>query len=450
MTVYGGGFLFSRERCVAIKLSSLHTLKAKQFIQNAQKGLAADISVICENISRIPATLHTETIDMLISHLAVPRDANELQPERLQLLDQSLRGISIVVDSDLRSSAPDIEDLCQSVLSDKWPKLLSFAEFIIDADFDPTPGAALGQGQFEKRLSSVFHTATKNETFVKRIRDRDRTASVVAQLLMRQDNRVGPPWSNEETIMALFEGRMNRDIIQEVLRAVGEDPGQIIDVLIERLKLCAKQKMDLKTVVHMDALLQLIDVLRTASERCCWALIAPPSLAVVGKAISRIAAAMTKGDMFAIRASCAVICGLRFYTTFDGYQSLSLAILMVNSGLFDVLIAVHPFMSSLGENGFGSLFSGIRPILDRVLPTYLLYGSFVQVTVTALRPLIKDNKLQVLSTGVFAKEWKRFEQLLLERYTQKMIREREIRNNRMEVYCDSVSTSLKPWPPFGD
>lgn len=57
----------------------------------------------------------------------------------------------------------------------------------------------------------------------------------------------------------------------------------------------------------------------------------------------------------------------------------------------------------------------------RVLPKFLLYSSFVRVVVTALRPLIKEERLHVLPRGVFGDVWIGFERILLECYTVKKV-----------------------------
>lgn len=57
-----------------------------------------------------------------------------------------------------------------------------------------------------------------------------------------------------------------------------------------------------------------------------------------------------------------------------------------------------------------------------VLPEFLLYSSFVRVVVTALRPLIKEERLHVLPRGVFGDVWIGFERILLECYTVKILK----------------------------
>lgn len=70
-----------------------------QGIQNAYKGTSVDLSIICDNLSEIPIVLHAKTTDLFISHLIVSQCEREIPLEKLELMDQALRGIYLLMAS---------------------------------------------------------------------------------------------------------------------------------------------------------------------------------------------------------------------------------------------------------------------------------------------------------------------------------------------------------------
>lgn len=417
-----------------------------QGIQNAYKGTSVDLSIICDNLSEIPIVLHAKTTDLFISHLIVSQCEREIPLEKLELMDQALRGIYLLMG--FSHSPPSAVDncACQRTLASNWAHVLDCADFILDSDFDDS---SMSHDRLERQISAVLHTATKhiNSNLVRSIHGsfRKRTVDVTSRLLMRQDNRVGPPWSNEETVAKLLRYDIENMKLSEFVEATGGDPS-LLDILARRLRFLLKKEITSESLHRMENMLFLICVaFRTIKARRS-ALETVKTLAVIPKTLSKVAAALTSpaycdDSNFCGIALHTILCSLGFYKEITGYRNLPLAMAIVRLGLFDVILAVS---SELVEEKrdlkiFESLVKRVGPLFSHFLPEFLLYGSFVQVVVTALRPLVKDERLSMLWRGVFGDEWLRFERLLLERYVMKKVSRVEANHRPLKGACHNVS-----------
>lgn len=418
----------------------------KQYIENAFKGSAVDLAVVCESISRIPISLHAETMDMFISHLSVPRDGSELPPEKLKLMDQALRGIRVLVDTG--HTPPNTANNCSCLLTlaNNWTRILDCAEYILNADFDNSP---IDRGHLEKQISAVLHASTRHRTVVAQIHKNigKRTTCVASKFLMRQDNGVGRPWSNEETVVSLQRFGLNIDseMLCEFVEDAGGDPDQITDILTTRLRLHSKKTITMGSLIHIESLLYLIQIIIRVHGFNCSASEVMRTVSVIAKSVSKIAAVLASpegqnDEQFQALASHAILATLSFYESRTGYANLPVVITIVRLGLFDVVLAISALFKKIKTSEFETELVAVQSLFSGALSEFLLYDSFVQVVVTALRPLVNDERISTLSTGVFGDVWLRFERMLFERYALKMICQVKANHVNATGDCENVST----------
>lgn len=414
-----------------------------QCISDAYKGSPVDLAVLCDNLCKIPVALHAEVIDMFISHLNIPQDGSALSSVQLKLVDQSLRGIRVLLGSGHTPSAPVDTCSCRFTLASNWPRILDCAEYILDADFD---GTCMGHDHLEKQISAVLYTATRVDRLVEHIHGPfgQRTACIASRLLMRQDKHAAAPWSNEETIISLHSCDDNTETLAHLLETFSDDLSQIIDMLTTRLRVFSKETLSAESVVHIKDILYLTGELINEYGSRWRARENVNMYAVIAKSLLSIATALNapanrNDKVFRSRATIAIIFGLMLYTDISGYCDLQVAIAIVRLGLFDVLLVVHAPLVQLVEPK-KRLSKLVDPVISQFLPEFLLYGSFIEVVVTALRPMVQDRRLRTLSQGPFGEAWVRFERLLLERYVIKRMWDTEAKNFNVHGVCYNVST----------
>lgn len=380
---------------------------------------------------------------MFISHL----DGSELSPVQLKRMDQSLRGIRLLI-STTRTTLHKQSCGCYVTLASNWPRILDCAELILDADFD---GACVGHNLLEKQITAVLHASSGVIRLAEKIHDEfgRGTVRIASRLLKRQDSHAIAPWSNEETLCSLYRCDINKETLSYLLETFGGNMGKIMYTLAARLRLLSKEVLTAQMVIHMERVLYLTDHLiraygfrRRAPENV-------KAIALIAKSLMRIATAINAPAMqnditFRFYASVAIVAGLKLYGNISGYHNLPLAIAIVRLGLFDVVLSVHvPLMQLFAPEELQQNTSKfLSPILSRFLPPFLLYGSFVQVVAAALRPLVADSRLRALEQSLYADAWGRFERLLLERYVMKTMWDTEAKHFNVHGVCCNVSIHL--------
>lgn len=418
-----------------------------QGIQDAYKGSAVDLALICDNLSKLPVSLHSKMMNMFFSHLGVPQDGNQLPPEKLKNMDQALRGIFTLVYAGHTALTSESADncSCQHNLAISWTRVLDCAEFILDADFSDS---CLSHDHLEKQVSSVYQVATHNSHCVSQIYGSfgERTVGIVSRLLLRQDKHTDWPWSNEETVASLYRYKNDDGILSTFVKATGDDCNQITNILAARLRPLSKERITMQSLAHMEPLLFLISVvineydLAQSNEHNMY------KIKVVAKTLSAIASALASPEnrndkRFRFTAVHAILNGLMLYNSIFGYQYLSLAIAVVRLGLFDIILAVNPVLIELKNQGADveqNTDTIMTALLGRVLPELLIYGSFLNVVVSALRPLAKDDRFPILWQGLFGDAWSRFEKLLIERYTVNRL-QHDVNRISPSKLCQNVS-----------
>lgn len=386
--------------------------------------------------------LHAKTIDMFISHLTVTQDGSELPLEKLTLMNQALHGIFTLLDAGHTPPSAVNNCSCQITLASNWKHILDCAEFVLNAD-DYSLSAA--HVHLEKRISAVFRSATHRKILVQLIYEAfgRKTTSIVCRLLLRQDIRVGRSWGNEETIAYLHGYSGDMTILFDIVEDTGDDPTLIADILAKRLRFLSKEVITIETMDRMEPIMHLIKQIIYLYSFDCPAFDSVKTVADIAKSLSQIAAALTspagRGDRhFRYLALQTIIHGLWLYETLSGYSNLPLATTFVRLGLFGVVLAINPFL--MKTRGFEEEVDAVKGLFGNVLPEFLLFGSFVEVVVDALRPLVKDERLSMLSRGVFGGAWLRFERALLERYTANQIRYVDANHKLFYGLCHNVST----------
>lgn len=387
-------------------------------------------------------------MDMFISHLSVPRDGSELPLEKLKLMDQALRGIRFLADAG--HTPPNTANNCSCLLTlaNNWTRILDCAEFILNADFDDN--SPIDRGHLEKQISAVLHASTCHRNVVVQIYKNlgKRTVCIASKLLMRQDDRVGRPWSNEETVASLQRFGLTIDsemLLYEFIEDAGGDPDQITEILTTRLRLHSKKAITMGSLIHIESLLYLIQIIIRIHGFNCSASETMRTVSVIAKSVSNIAAVLASPEgrndkHLQALASHAILATLSFYETRTGYANLPVIITIVRLGLFDVVLAISALFKEIKYSRFETELVAVRSLFSGALSEFLLYGSFVQVVVTALSPLVKDERISTLSTGVFGDAWLRFERILIERYALKMICQVKANDLNAIGDCENVST----------
>lgn len=360
--------------------------------------------------------------------------------EKLRLMDQALRGIFILLDTGHTPPSAVNNCSCQITLASNWNHILDCAEFVLNAD-----DYSLSYVHLEKRISAVFRSATHRKNLVQLIYKAfgRKTTSIVCRLLLRQDIRVGRSWGNEETIACLHGYSGDMTILFDIVEDTGDDPTLNADILAKRLRFLSKEVITIETMDRMEPIMHLIKQIIYLYSFDRPALNSVKTVADIAKSLSQIAAALTspagRGDRhFRYLALQTIIHGLWLYETLSGYSNLPLATAFVRLGLFGVVLAINPVL--MKTRGFEEEVEAVKGLFGNVLPEFLLYGSFVQVVVDALRPLVKDERLSMLSRGVFGGAWLHFERALLERYAAKQIRYVDANHKLFYGLCHNVST----------
>lgn len=383
-------------------------------------------------------------MDMFISHLKVPPNGSELPPDKLKSMDQALHGITALLYSSHNVSTSEDICSCWRILAINWSRMLDYAEFILNSAFS---GSYLTNEHLEKQVSAVFHAATRIYNLVKQMYDAfgEKTVDVVSTLLLRQDKRTGWPWSNEETVVSLYRYKFDDGILTTFVKATGDDSYQITETLTERYRLVSKEGITMQSITRMEPLLFLIAaVINEYSFKSC-AKHNMKKITIVAKSLSAIADTLNSPENredkdFRSEAAQTILSGLMMYNSICGYSSLPLAIQVVRLGLFDVVLAVNPVLVEMKEKEFnvGLIKDIMNTLFRRVLPELLIYGSFVNVVVSALRPLSSDVRFRILWKGVFGDAWSRFDRILLERYTLKRFHHTEAKRSNT-MMCQNVS-----------
>lgn len=383
-------------------------------------------------------------MDMFISHLDVPLDVSELPLEKLKNMDQALRGIYTLIVSGHSGSTSATNCSCQHILSMKWARILDCAEFILHFD---SSNSCLSHEHLEKQCSAVFHAATRNQNLVKHIYDSlgKKTVNIVSRLLLRQDKRAGWPWSNEEAVVFLYRYKCDGEILSTFVEATGDDSYQITETLTERYRLVSKEEVTMQSIKRMEPLLFLIAVVINEYGFKPRAKDNMNKVVVVAKSLSALADTLTslgnrEDKRLRFSAAQTIVNGLLMYCSLFGYQCISLAIQVVRLGLFDVILAVNPVLTEMKNQGsdVGQMLDFMSALLSRVLPELLIYGSFVNAVVTAVRPLARDERLPALWQGLFGDAWSRFDRILLERFAVKKVHHAETKRYSADGVCQNV------------
>lgn len=146
---------------------------------------------------------------------------------------QSLRGIRLLLRVGHTSTVNDCS--CRLTLSRNRNRILdSVRSLFLTQD---SVGPAFVHEHLEGQISTVFHTAMHFSKLVGLIHDRHakRTMRIIPQLLLRQDNRVDRPWSNEETIMFLHKYNSNPEFPSELVDVAGGESDHITDTLTTKV-----------------------------------------------------------------------------------------------------------------------------------------------------------------------------------------------------------------------
>lgn len=383
-------------------------------------------------------------MDMFISHLDVPQDGSELPPNKLKSMDQALHGVATLLYSGHNVSTSEDICSCWRILAINWTQILDCAEFILNSDFS---NSCLTNEYLEKQVSAVFHAATRIHNFVKQIYDAfgEKTVVVVSRLLLKQDKRTGWPWTNEETVVSFYLYKCEDGILSTFVKATGDDSYHITEILTERYGRVSKKGITMQSLTRMEPLLFLIAAVINEYSFKRRAKHNMKKVTVVAKSLSAIADALNSPEnredkVFRSEAARTILNGLVMYNSICGYSCLPLAIQVVRLGLFDVVLTVNPVLDEMKGKEFNvdQIKTIMNTLFGRVLPELLIYGSFINVVISALRPLSSDNRFPILWKGLFGDAWSRFDRILLERYALKRFYHTEAKRSIVMI-CQNVS-----------